>query len=188
MQKAITAIISQKTAILGCRNCFTVSGVGQWYLTMQAAFMTIYIRAGSGMNTRVSRAVISRPANQSLLPWNAYLPISNLQGVACLIRIGQLFKALPKADKGNQYTGKMVSNTSVTNQTTKQETIEDLGFNKMQASRLETLAEHPEIVEQVKDEAIEKDYSSFETATAILVQPAAMANIFKSRSDWPAFI
>jgi hypothetical protein len=56
------------------------------------------------------------------------------------VRIGQLFKALPKAK--NQHES--ASNTGVTSTTTKQETIENLGFNKMQASRFETLAEHPE--------------------------------------------
>lgn len=56
------------------------------------------------------------------------------------VRIGQLFKAMPKAK--NQHES--ASNTGVTSTTTKQETIENLGFNKMQASRFETLAEHPE--------------------------------------------
>lgn len=71
------------------------------------------------------------------------------------VRIGQLFKALPKAS--GERTDLQPSNTGVTRSTTKQETVENLGFNKMQASRFETLAEHLEIVEQVKAEAIEND-------------------------------
>jgi len=38
------------------------------------------------------------------------------------------------------------SNTGGTSTTTKKATIEKLGFNKMQASRFETLAEHPELI------------------------------------------
>ena len=78
------------------------------------------------------------------------------------VRIGQLFKALPKAKNqhesasttgGTSTTTKKASGertdlqpstTGVTRSTTKQETIENLGFNKMQASRFETLAERPE--------------------------------------------
>jgi len=71
------------------------------------------------------------------------------------VRIGELFKEMPKAIKGNQYTGKMVSNSDVTNQMTKEERINNLGFSKMQASRLETLADNKDIVEFVKAEARE---------------------------------
>lgn len=63
------------------------------------------------------------------------------------VRIGELMRDVPKATKGNQYTGKMVSNTDVTNQT-KADVIESMGFNKMQVQRFETLAAHPEIVAQ----------------------------------------
>lgn len=74
------------------------------------------------------------------------------------VRIGELFKAMPKAshDRGNQYTSGKATPVSPS-QTTKQTTIEKLGFHKKQAERFETLAEHPEIVEQVKAEAIEND-------------------------------
>lgn len=70
------------------------------------------------------------------------------------VRIGQLFKALPKAEAGRP---SKISTTGGTNKTTKKATIEKLGFGKTQAERFETLAEHPEIVEQVKAEAIEND-------------------------------
>ena len=92
------------------------------------------------------------------------------------VRIGQLLKALPRV--GGQRTDLEPGNTAVTrfqnnenttskqpehagatrlNQTTKQESIKKLGFDKMQASRFETLAEHPDIVEEVKAEARKND-------------------------------
>ncbi len=58
------------------------------------------------------------------------------------VRIGQLFKALPKAS--GERTDLQPSTTGGTRSTTKKATIEKSGFGKMQASRFETLAEHPE--------------------------------------------
>lgn len=73
------------------------------------------------------------------------------------VKLGQLIAAMPKATKGNQYTGKMVSNNAVTNQIPKEQALKEIGFDKMQANRLETLAKHPEIVAQAKAEAREQD-------------------------------
>lgn len=73
------------------------------------------------------------------------------------VKLGQLIAAIPKATKGNQYTGKMVSNNAVTNQIPKEQALKEIGFDKMQANRLETLAKHPEIVAQAKAEAREQD-------------------------------
>ena len=70
-------------------------------------------------------------------------------------RLGKLFSQIPKATKGNQYTGKMVADTTVDNQKTKTETIHELGFTQKQAERFETLASHPDLVERVKAEARE---------------------------------
>ena len=72
------------------------------------------------------------------------------------VRIGELMAKVPKATKGNQYTGKMVDNSGVNNQT-KADVIRDAGFTPMQVSRFETLAAHPEIVAQAKAEAREND-------------------------------
>lgn len=60
-------------------------------------------------------------------------------------------KDLPKAnhDRGNQYTGGKGAAVHHS-QPTKQEAIKNLGFESTQAKRFETLAEHPEIAEQVK--------------------------------------
>lgn len=73
------------------------------------------------------------------------------------VRIGELLKEIPRADKGNQYTGKMVSDTAVANQKPKLEVVKDLGFTPKQANRFETLANNKDIVEQVKAEAREND-------------------------------
>ena len=82
------------------------------------------------------------------------------------VRLGELFKDIPTASKGNQYTGKMVCNTDVTNQKSKEETINELGFNRMQASRLETLANNADLVEYVKAEA--RENGEFPTRTRVL--------------------
>ncbi|MBR1606974.1 MAG: hypothetical protein IJ664_04620 [Clostridia bacterium] len=70
------------------------------------------------------------------------------------VRIGELMAKVPKAsggDHGNQYTGGK-NNTDVKFGKSKAEVISDMGFTPMQVSRFETLAAHPEIVEQAKVE------------------------------------
>lgn len=52
---------------------------------------------------------------------------------------------------------KMVSNSSVDNQKTKKQVIEELGFNQKQAERFEKLSSNKDIVEQVKAEARENE-------------------------------
>lgn len=69
------------------------------------------------------------------------------------VRIGDLLKYIPKATKGNQYTGKMVNDSGVDNQRPKKQVIEELGFNQKQAERFETLSSNKDVVEQVKAEA-----------------------------------
>ncbi|MBC8568214.1 hypothetical protein H8692_05475 [Mogibacterium sp. NSJ-24] len=73
------------------------------------------------------------------------------------MRIGEITKSIPKATKGNQHTGKMVSDSGVGHQTSKKEVVENLGLNMKQVERFETLANNPDIVEQVKAEAREND-------------------------------
>ena len=73
------------------------------------------------------------------------------------VKLGQLIAEMPTATKGNQYTGKMVSNNAVTNQIPKEQALKEIGFDKMQANRLETLAKHPEIVAQAKVETREQN-------------------------------
>lgn len=84
------------------------------------------------------------------------------------MRTGELLKKIPKATINNpqghnQHTGQ--SNSSVTLTTEppkehpkpKEEIIKDLGFTKMQVSRMQTLAENPEIVKQAIQEARNND-------------------------------
>ena len=73
------------------------------------------------------------------------------------VRIGDLLKQIPKATKGNQYTGKMVNDSSVDNQRTKKQVVEELGFNQKQAERFETLSSNKDVVELVKAEARENE-------------------------------
>lgn len=61
-------------------------------------------------------------------------------------KLGELTSKMVKAT-ANQYT--VQSNTSVT----KQKQLEQIGLSKMDASRFETLANHPEQVEQAKADA-----------------------------------
>lgn len=63
------------------------------------------------------------------------------------VRIGELTAELPKAK--NRFS----SNSGVT---AKEKKLDEIGFNKMQVSRFEQLAKHPEAVEQAKTEAREK--------------------------------
>ena len=71
-------------------------------------------------------------------------------------RIGELMAKVPKATKGNQYTGKMVPDTAVAHQT-KTEVIREAGFTPKQVERFQTIAKHPEAVEMAKEEARTKD-------------------------------
>ena len=70
------------------------------------------------------------------------------------VRIGELMANVPKASGGAPYH-KGTNNTAVIS--TKSDTIKEFGFTPMQVSRFEALAAHPEIVEQAKAEAREKE-------------------------------
>ena len=73
------------------------------------------------------------------------------------VRIGELMAQVPKATKGNQYTGKMVPDSGVGDQKSKTEVIKEAGFTPKQVERFQTLAAHPEAVERAKAEAKERD-------------------------------
>lgn len=95
------------------------------------------------------------------------------------VRIGDILLAMPKAsgkheNRGNQYNSGR-SSTAATSSTleqtlpiqTKEEAVKQLGFDKFQVSRFQTLAQHKDIVEQVKQEARVND--DLATRTAVLV-------------------
>lgn len=85
-------------------------------------------------------------------------------------RIGELTKVIPKGTNGgaNQYGAKP---TSLSNkQKTKSEVITDLGFTPKQVERFEILADNPDVVEQVKQEARENDDIPTRTRVIDIVQ------------------
>ena len=76
--------------------------------------------------------------------------------IAAEQRIGDLLLAIPKqsgGDHGNQWTGG--KNLNVSNfAKTKSETIKEQGYSKDEASQYQRMAENPEIVQRVIEEAI----------------------------------
>lgn len=106
------------------------------------------------------------------------------------VKLGQFSKQLPKATKGNQYTGKMVGDSTVPNQKSKLETMADLGFSKKQVERLEILADNPDVVEQVKQEARENDDIPTRTRVIDIVQQRKKEQsekVMKSSKDYRQF-
>jgi len=93
------------------------------------------------------------------------------------VRLGEMLQALPKADKGNQYTGKMVNRNSADNQKPKYQAVNELGLSLDQAERFETLANNKDLVEQVKAEAREND--DLPTRTAVLSLAKARGERFR---------
>lgn len=75
------------------------------------------------------------------------------------VRIGELMSRVPKATRGtgsNQYK-KAENDNAVEFSKPKSDVIRDAGFTPKQVQRFQTLAAHPEIVEQAKAEAREND-------------------------------
>lgn len=93
------------------------------------------------------------------------------------VRIGEILLAMPKAS-GKHWEEKRESKFPTSEESisapkpelkpieTKQEAAQKLGFNKQQVERFQTLAQHKEIVEQVKQEARAND--DLATRTAVL--------------------
>lgn len=72
------------------------------------------------------------------------------------VKLGELISAMPKSVGGRPSS--KTGNTDVTSfQKPKEQALREIGFDKMQANRLETLAKHPEIVAQAKAEAREQN-------------------------------
>ena len=71
-------------------------------------------------------------------------------------RLGDLLKAIPKAT-ANQHTDELLFRTGAEKQKPKAQVIAELGFSGDQAQRFEILAENRDLIEQVKQEALEKD-------------------------------
>lgn len=83
------------------------------------------------------------------------------------VRLGELFKQIPKASGGDRRSEDFKNDTGVDFETrSKHQTVESLGFTPKQAERFETLADNPDLVEQVKADAREND--DIPTRTAVL--------------------
>ena len=80
------------------------------------------------------------------------------------VRLGELFKQMPKIQGAR--TDIQHRCTAATKLETKEQAAERLGFERTQVHRFETLAAHPDLVEQVKAEAREND--DLPTRTAVL--------------------
>ena len=72
-------------------------------------------------------------------------------------RLGDLLSEIPKASGGDRRSEDFKKDTVVHFEKPKSEIIEGLGFSVKQAQRFETLAENRDLIEQVKQEAREKD-------------------------------
>lgn len=79
------------------------------------------------------------------------------------VRLGEILSRMPKAQ--GQRTD-ILSNSAVTKFETKEQAARELGFDKMQVSRFQTLAENKDLVEEIKQEAREND--DLATRTAVL--------------------
>ena len=70
------------------------------------------------------------------------------------VRIGELMAEVPKATGGQPYHEKATADSAVVSrQPTKSEVIREAGFTPKQVERFQTMAKHPDVVEQVKAEA-----------------------------------
>lgn len=73
------------------------------------------------------------------------------------MRIGELMAKVPKASGGDRRSENFKNDTAVDFEKPKSDIIRDAGFTQKQVERFQTMAAHPEIVEQVKAEAREND-------------------------------
>ncbi|MEG1814000.1 MAG: hypothetical protein RR337_11980 [Clostridia bacterium] len=85
------------------------------------------------------------------------------------VRVGELFKKMPTTSGGDRRSvnfKKPSGGQFETTQESKAQVTERLGFDRHQVQRFETLADHPDLVAQVKAEAREND--DLPTRTAVL--------------------
>lgn len=85
-------------------------------------------------------------------------------------RIGELTKAIAKGSGGDRRSDNFKNDSTVGFEKTKAEVITDLGFTPKQVERFEILADNPDVVEQVKQEARENDDIPTRTRVIDIVQ------------------
>ena len=97
-------------------------------------------------------------------------------------RIGEMLMEIPKdkSFKGNQHIRQI--DTGVVSPKPKKDVLKDLGINEKQAERFEILAEHKEIIEQVKAEARENEDIPTRTAVLNNVKEIKKIEAFKNKT------
>lgn len=73
------------------------------------------------------------------------------------VRIGELMEQVPKAKGGQPFHKSTADSTVESRPQTKADVIHEAGFTPKQVERFQTIAKHPEAVEQAKAEAREQD-------------------------------
>lgn len=89
------------------------------------------------------------------------------------VRIGELMEKVPK----KQGFASTIRDSAVANAPTKTEVIQETGFTPKQVERFQTMAKHPEVVEQVKAEARQNgDIVTRESVLREIKKPHVMNN------------
>lgn len=69
------------------------------------------------------------------------------------VRIGELMAEVPKTSGGDRRSERFKNDSTVEFEKPKSEVVRESGFTQKQVERFQTMAKHPEVVEQVKAEA-----------------------------------
>ena len=153
-----TVTIRQETLPDNIQDLSTFVLVGREKLTAVRAEIRAINRLALAEEVRAQKVEEARMISEALLDAE--------------VRIGEMTKQMPKAsggDHGNQYTGGKIR-TAANFGKTKDEVIRELGFNKDQVSRMEILADNPDVVEEVKAKARENDEIPTRTEVINLVK------------------
>lgn len=96
------------------------------------------------------------------------------------VKIGEFTKTLPKSTGGRPE--KTRGNVAPSFHS-KEQTIEEMGFSKDQVKRFERMADHPEIVEQVKADAKAQNKPSTQTEVLRRIQQSEKVIDFAAKRD-----
>lgn len=108
------------------------------------------------------------------------------------VRIGELMSNVPKSSGGDRRSEDFKSDTTVTFEKTKTEALREAGFSgsddniKQMAHRFETLAAHPEIVEQAKAEARENEEIVTRSSVLNMIKEQKMPHVANNsgNNEW----
>lgn len=98
------------------------------------------------------------------------------------VRIGELMEKVPK----RQGFASTIRDSGGANAETKSEVIREAGFSPKQVERFQTIAKHPEAVEQAKAEAREQDEVVTRSAVLGKIKKANRVGLCKTMSDGSA--